>query len=85
MASPPPMLGVYQAPGANAVAVAEAVRATMERLAKRFPDDIKYEGCLRHDGVRDLDHRGSHPYADRSLRAGGRGWSSCSLGSGARR
>jgi hydrophobic/amphiphilic exporter-1 (mainly G- bacteria), HAE1 family len=40
---PAAMLGVYQAPGANAVAVAEAVRVTMERLAERFPDDIKYE------------------------------------------
>ncbi|MGF7207058.1 HAE1 family hydrophobic/amphiphilic exporter-1 [Skermanella aerolata] len=40
---PAAMLGVYQAPGANAVAVAEGVRATMERLATRFPDDIEYE------------------------------------------
>ena len=33
---------VYQAPGANAVDIAETVTARMEELAQRFPDDLKY-------------------------------------------
>ncbi len=35
-------IGIYQAPGANAVAVAEGVREAMERLKERFPDDLDY-------------------------------------------
>jgi HAE1 family hydrophobic/amphiphilic exporter-1 len=35
-------IGVYQAPGANAVAVAQAVTARMNELAGRFPDDLAY-------------------------------------------
>lgn len=35
-------IGIYQAPGANAVAVAEAVDARMEELAQRFPADLQY-------------------------------------------
>jgi HAE1 family hydrophobic/amphiphilic exporter-1 len=39
---PGAILYVAQAPGANAVDVAKSVRATMDRLAERFPDDLKY-------------------------------------------
>jgi HAE1 family hydrophobic/amphiphilic exporter-1 len=35
-------IGIYQAPGANAVAVAEQVTARMNALAERFPDDLQY-------------------------------------------
>ncbi len=35
-------LGVYQAPGANAVAVAQAINERMEQLAQRFPQDLAY-------------------------------------------
>ncbi len=35
-------LGIYLAPGANAVAVAEGVRQAMESLAESFPDDLEY-------------------------------------------
>ena len=35
-------IGIYQSPGANAVAVAEAVNARMAELAERFPDDLAY-------------------------------------------
>ncbi|MGF1611818.1 MAG: efflux RND transporter permease subunit [Kiloniellales bacterium] len=35
-------IGIYQAPGANAVAVANQVTARMEELAQRFPDDVKF-------------------------------------------
>ena len=33
-------IGIYQAPGANAVAVAEGVRQELEKLRKRFPEDL---------------------------------------------
>ena len=33
-------IGIYQAPGANAVAVADGVRAELEKLKKRFPEDL---------------------------------------------
>ncbi|MFR9721402.1 efflux RND transporter permease subunit [Aeromonas diversa] len=40
-----PAIGIatYLQPGANAVAVAEQVRATMERLQQRFPQDVEYQ------------------------------------------
>jgi hydrophobe/amphiphile efflux-1 (HAE1) family protein len=37
------VIGIYQAPGANAIAVAEGVGAEMERLAKAFPEDLAYK------------------------------------------
>jgi len=36
------VLSVYQVPGSNALDVAARVRATMDELKKRFPDDIEY-------------------------------------------
>ena len=40
---PSTILAVYQSPGANALSVADGVRAEMERLAQRFPDDVEYK------------------------------------------
>ena len=40
---PAALLAVYQLPDANALDVAEAIRAEMDRLAQRFPDDLKYQ------------------------------------------
>ena len=40
--SPAAAIGIYQSPGANAVQVAEAARATMEQLSERFPEDLAY-------------------------------------------
>jgi hydrophobic/amphiphilic exporter-1 (mainly G- bacteria), HAE1 family len=40
--APAAAIGIYQSPGANAVEVTNAVRATMEQLAKRFPNDLTY-------------------------------------------
>ncbi|QYK12904.1 multidrug efflux RND transporter permease subunit [Shewanella rhizosphaerae] len=37
-----PILAIYQAPGANALEVAEGVRAEMERLSQRFPADMEH-------------------------------------------
>lgn len=36
------VLAIYQAPGANALAVAEGVLSRLEELARAFPDDIEY-------------------------------------------
>ncbi|GAA0567659.1 multidrug efflux RND transporter permease subunit [Caenispirillum bisanense] len=35
-------MGIYLQPGANALQTAEAVKATMERVAQRFPDGLDY-------------------------------------------
>ncbi len=39
---PSVVLAIYQLPGANALEVADGIRAEMEKLAKRFPDDLAY-------------------------------------------
>jgi multidrug efflux pump len=36
------LLGVFQAPGSNAIAVSSAVRARMDELAKSFPPDVEW-------------------------------------------
>ncbi len=35
-------LGIFQLPGSNALATADAVKATMEELSKNFPPGLKY-------------------------------------------
>ncbi|MEL6205888.1 MAG: multidrug efflux RND transporter permease subunit [Pseudomonadota bacterium] len=40
---PATVLAVYQAPGANALAVAEGVYAELERLSRAFPEDVVFE------------------------------------------
>ncbi|SFL10406.1 efflux RND transporter permease subunit [Shimia haliotis] len=37
------VLSIYQAPGENALAVAEGVKAELERLSRAFPDDVEYQ------------------------------------------
>jgi hydrophobe/amphiphile efflux-1 (HAE1) family protein len=39
---PGALIAIYQAPGANAIATAKEVRATMDRLARAFPDGVAY-------------------------------------------
>ena len=39
---PATVLAIYQSPGANALAVADGVRAELETLAARFPEDVAY-------------------------------------------
>ena len=41
--APVAAIGIYQSPGANAVDVARQVRATMEDLKQRFPEDVAYD------------------------------------------
>lgn len=41
--NPATVLAIYQAPGENALAVAEKVIAEMDRLSRAFPDDVTYE------------------------------------------
>ncbi len=41
-AVPATVIGIYQAPGANALAVSERVEAELERLSRSFPTDVEY-------------------------------------------
>jgi HAE1 family hydrophobic/amphiphilic exporter-1 len=41
--NPATVLAVYQAPGANALAVAEGIRARLEELSRAFPEDVAYD------------------------------------------
>src|SRR5689334_41002 len=41
--APVAAVGIYQSPGANAVEVARQVRAVMEELKQRFPEDVTYD------------------------------------------
>ena len=41
--APSVVLSVYQLPDANALAVADGVRAELDRLAERFPEDMEYK------------------------------------------
>jgi HAE1 family hydrophobic/amphiphilic exporter-1 len=43
---PGAMIGIYQAPGANAVRVADQARAEMERLAERFPEGLAWKSVF---------------------------------------
>ena len=40
---PATVLAIYQAPGANALAVADGVRARLEELSRSFPEDVVYD------------------------------------------
>ena len=40
------LIMVYQQPGANAIAVAEEVYATLDKLSKSFPDGLEYDVAL---------------------------------------
>ncbi len=48
--SPSTVMALYQQPGANAIAVAQQVRAEMERLKIRFPVDLDYS--ILYDSTR---------------------------------
>lgn len=39
---PTAAIGIYQLPGANALTVADEVRATVEKMSKKFPPGLKY-------------------------------------------
>ena len=49
---PATILAVYQAPGANALAVSENVLAEMERLSADFPEDVSYAVPFNTTGFR---------------------------------
>ncbi|MFY0989571.1 efflux RND transporter permease subunit [Halomonas sp. C05BenzN] len=36
-------IGIFQAPGSNAIALSDSVREKMEELAERFPEGVEYE------------------------------------------
>ena len=52
-------IGVYQAPGSNALEVAAGVKALMAEMAKRFPEDLEYTYTLDttlpvSEGIREI-------------------------------
>ncbi len=44
--NPSSIIGIYQLPGSNALAVVKGVRQVMEQLKRRFPNDLDYEVAL---------------------------------------
>ncbi|GAB1451689.1 multidrug efflux RND transporter permease subunit [Draconibacterium sp.] len=53
------MIALYQAPGSNAVALAEQITQEMERLSMNFPESVKYDVSLDSTapitaGIRDI-------------------------------
>jgi multidrug efflux pump len=46
-------VGIFQAPGSNALALADQVRATMEKLKADFPEDVAYD--IVYDPTRFVD------------------------------
>ncbi len=59
--NPSAILAIYQLPGSNAVAAAEAVRARMAQLRQRFPQDLDYQVSLDTTkavtaGMRDIEY-----------------------------
>ena len=64
-------LFIVQLPDANALDVAERVRAKMDELAKDFPDDLAYGILLRHHALHQPVHRRGLQGAARRGAAGG--------------
>ena len=66
-------IGIFQAPGANALQIRDATIAKMDELAKRFPPGIEYKSIYDTTiFVRDSD-QGGGDHADGSGAAGGAG------------
>ena len=40
------LISLYQLPGSNAIAAADAAKKTMQRLSEKFPADLEYVTCL---------------------------------------
>jgi hydrophobic/amphiphilic exporter-1 (mainly G- bacteria), HAE1 family len=52
-------IGIFQTPGSNALAVAEAIRTTMASLEQRFPQDLEYRYSIDttlpvSEGIREI-------------------------------
>jgi HAE1 family hydrophobic/amphiphilic exporter-1 len=43
---PAALIALYQLPGSNAIAAADAAKETMKRLSEKFPADLEYVVCL---------------------------------------
>ncbi|HEX7421022.1 MAG TPA: efflux RND transporter permease subunit, partial [Thermoanaerobaculia bacterium] len=58
---PASVIGIFQAPGSNALAVAKAVRETMARVKERFPEDMDYVVSVDNtaavtEGIREISY-----------------------------
>src|SRR5438132_3504196 len=56
---PASLIAIFQAPGSNALSVAEGVRKAMEQLKQRFPEDLDYAVSLDttvpvEEGIREI-------------------------------
>ena len=56
---PASLIAIFQAPGSNALAVADGIRGAMEQLKQRFPDDLDYAVSLDttvpvDEGIREI-------------------------------
>jgi hydrophobic/amphiphilic exporter-1 (mainly G- bacteria), HAE1 family len=54
-------IGIFQVPGANAIAVADGVKKMMGELKERFPDDLDYVVALDTtlpvtEGIKEIEH-----------------------------
>ena len=63
-------LPIYQYSDANGLDIVRQVRESMDHLAKSFPPGLEYHDQLRHDQVRQREHRGGRAHAARGVRAG---------------
>ncbi len=60
-AKPAAVLAVFQIPGTNALEVAKEIKATLEDLSKRFPQDLEYKVSLDttlpvEEGINEIVH-----------------------------
>ncbi|MFO7692540.1 MAG: multidrug efflux RND transporter permease subunit [Vicinamibacterales bacterium] len=60
-AKPAAVLAVFQIPGTNALQVAKEIKATLEDLSKRFPQDLEYKVSLDttlpvEEGINEIVH-----------------------------
>ena len=62
---PGAIIAVFQAPGSNALAVADGVKKTMEELKGRFPSRPRLRDHARHDAAGDRRHPRDRPDAHR--------------------
>ena len=71
-------LGIYLAPGANAVATSARVQKTLDELSTRYPPGLKSAGVLRQQHLRQRHHPRSHQDAAGKRSCWSSSWCSCS-------
>ena len=67
---PSSIIGIYQAPGSNALAVAAGIKKAMAELKTRFPEDLDYAVSVDTTAAGDGGHPGDREHARRGDAAG---------------